>query len=144
MAERNLHRHIVDQWMETAGPWADQPIGSFSGADWLPFAKKIIWHRDVSVDFRKVRGTMHPDYRDGMTWREFLSKGKRMLGKRHGLDQSPEYFADPVGWHEKKKTSAGWSLYQVNGDLFVDEGSHRSVIARMRAEEEERPSIMCV
>ncbi|WP_299749644.1 hypothetical protein [uncultured Tateyamaria sp.] len=135
MAKENPHQHIVDQWIETAGPWADQPIGSFSDRDWLPYVTRVTRHRDVLVDFRKVRGTTHPAYGGGMTYREFLSYGEKMYRMRRNLDESPEYFADPVGWQKKNNSYAGWSLYKINGSLFGDEGPHRTVIARMIAEE---------
>ena len=91
---------------------------------------------DGSRSARKIIGTSHAAYRDGMTWREFLSYGKRMHGKVDGLQRSPGYYRNPSHHHDDQPSRAGWSLLEIDGEYAIDEGNHRSVISRFLCEEE--------
>jgi hypothetical protein len=73
----------------------------------------------------EVVGTYHPDYQ-GLTWEEFLYKGKRMKLNFDLLKHNPDYyFSDEI-------KLPLMSFIRINGRLFVrDDGNHRTAIARL-------------
>lgn len=119
-----------------AGAWSDEPIGFFDERAILPFVTRRRVKQNEEIDPRKIIGTSHAAYRDGMTWREFLRYGKRMHGKVDGLQRNPGYYRNPSHDHDDQPASAGWSLLEIDGEYAIDEGNHRSVISRFLCEEE--------
>lgn len=135
-AEHLERPSVVQKWHSSAGSWADQPIGHFDEKAVLPFVVARQAKYNVAIDPKKIIGTSHAAYRDGMTWREFLGSGKRMHGKIDGLELTPDYYQNPSRYHDGKPKLAGWSLIEIDGEYVIDEGNHRSVIARFLCEEE--------
>ncbi|MEW6542486.1 MAG: hypothetical protein AB1411_02620 [Nitrospirota bacterium] len=84
------------------------------------------WTNRATVNVFRVIGTQHPDYQ-GLTWLEFLKKGKRM-GRNLGLyEANPSYYTDiavkePTMYY---RTLDGGLSYYV-----AEDGNHRSAIAR--------------
>jgi hypothetical protein len=73
----------------------------------------------------EVVGTYHPDYQ-GLTWEEFLYKGKRMKLNFDLLKHNPDYY-----FSDEMKLPL-MSFIRINGKLFVrDDGNHRTAIARL-------------
>lgn len=90
-----------------------------------PFAAEYIWEDDASINVYLVGGTRHPDY-IGMTWAEFLQKGKRMSINIPLAESNPSYYFA----NEKKLPTM--SYIQIDGgSYYVDaDGNHRTCIAR--------------
>lgn len=123
------------RWRETAGAWADEPISRFALRDVSDFVIKEDRREDVEVDPRRIVGTDHGRYNQGMTWRAFLRDGKKMTGKLEALRNHPEFYDDPTRLHYGRIPD-GWTLYEIDGDYFIAEGNHRSVIVKFRAMED--------
>lgn len=89
------------------------------------FVKDYIWEDSASINVYLVKGTEHPDY-IGMTWREFLDKGKRMSLNLPLLESNPGYYYSP------NKKLPTMSYKQIDGgDYYVaDDGNHRTCIAK--------------
>lgn len=121
------------KWLETAGPWADEPIEPFSLAKAREFVVQEVWVHDCNIDPCNIAGTDHAAYNRGMTWREFLGAGKRMSVKLDVLETKSEYYSDPKKY---ATDSEPWGFYDFNGKLYVSIGNHRSVVAKFRAHEE--------
>jgi hypothetical protein len=100
----------------------------------VPFMREVIPHRDFLVSFYNayeasinlldVCGTMHPDYA-GMSWRELLSKGRRMPQNIKAFQNNPDYYtgmpARLPSMHYRK----------INGKTYVSEdGNHRTCIGK--------------
>lgn len=90
-----------------------------------PFIKEHYWVGNATINVFRVAGTQHPDY-IGMTWIEFLQKGKRM-GLNLGLfEQNPGYYRE---FTKKEPTMYFQSI--DGGELFIgQDGNHRTAIAR--------------
>lgn len=96
--------------------------------EWEPyllFQKKEILEKNASVDIRKVIG----DKKDfGPSWGQLLHnkrvgrKGKMELNYLE-LQQNPDYYLG----HEPK---SNWSFICLDGIYFIDEGTHRTTIAK--------------
>jgi len=91
-----------------------------------PFIFETIWEDNGSINVFLVQGTKHPDYQ-GMTWLEFLEKGKRMKSNLELFDANPDYY---LNTEHKLPTM---SYLQIDGGpLYVDtDGNHRTCIAKM-------------
>lgn len=90
-----------------------------------PFVRQKYWHSNASINVFRVVGTQHPDY-IGLTWLEFLEKGKRMRLNLGLFDENPGYY---VATEKKEPTMYYQSL--DGGDLYVaDDGNHRTCIAK--------------
>jgi len=91
----------------------------------LPFVSERYWHGNASINVFRVVGTEHPDY-SGLSWVEFLEKGKRM-GLNLGLyKENPHYYYDA-----KKKEPPMYYRSLDGGDLYIGEdGNHRTCIAK--------------
>lgn len=89
------------------------------------FAREVYWCDSDSVNIFLVKGTQHPDY-VGMTWIEFLEKGKRM-SLNLGLYQS-----NPGYYFTSEKKLPTIYLKRINGgDYYIGEdGNHRTCIAK--------------
>ena len=123
------------RWWDTAGAWADEPIPSFALRDVSDFVMVEDRREDVEVDPRRIVGTDHGRYNQGMTWREFLRDGQSIAPKLEALRDHPQYYDDPIRLHYGRIPD-GWTLYEIDGDYFIHEGNHRSVIVKFRAMED--------
>lgn len=115
------------------GPtWLDARIGAWDDARWRavePFVVAKAWTDRGSVNVFRVIGTQHPDYQ-GLTWREFLQRGKRM-GRNLALYQvNPAYYVSPA-----RKDPSMYYLTLDGGLSYYlgEDGNHRTAIARCAA-----------
>ena len=89
-----------------------------------PFVVMHSWAYAGSVNIMRVCGTDHPEYA-GMTWREFLSKGRRMDSNLEAFRRNSTYYTDIV------ERRPGMSLSIIDGKGYVTEdGNHRTCIGR--------------
>ncbi len=124
---------IGQRWLEEAGSWADEEIRTCPGHDERDFTVWEIKFKDCVIDPRKIVGTSHASYNQGMTWRELLAYGKQLKTKLAVLETKPEYYDDP----ETHATDAKpWNLLEINGEFYTDAGDQQSVVAKFRAHEE--------
>ncbi len=108
--------------------WASQQLKEWDENDFRskePFAIEKYWSSQHSINVFEVAGTAHPDYQ-GMSWLDFLSKGKRMKQNLLLQQNNPGYYLDetvkqPTMYYIEIDNS-GW---YINGD-----GNHRTCIAR--------------
>lgn len=126
------------RWFRSSGPWADQPIRTNPRRDLIGFVIREVHDVDCVIDPRDIVGMAHGLYNQGMTWREFLRGGKRIAKKLEQIETAPEYYDDPRGYQTLAKEP--WVLTEIDGNLYVDGGNHRSVIAKFRAHVEGRTS----
>ena len=90
------------------------------------FVVSSYWSDQASVNLGDVCGTMHPDYA-GMTWREFLSKGRRMAGNQDAFRRNPGYYTDAF-----IKRVPSMHFIRRDGKTFVGEdGNHRTCIGKL-------------
>lgn len=105
--------------------FADQTIlpSQAETAKW-PFRTMYTWSHRGSVNIMRICGTQHPDYA-GLTWRELLSKGRRMDANLKAFRQNPSYYTELV------ERLPGMSLSIVDGKGYVtDDGNHRTCIGK--------------
>lgn len=128
------------RWLENAGDWADKKIQPFSLGEARDFVVREERKDDCAIDPRKIVGTSHAKYNQGMTWRQLLGAGKKIATKLDVLELRPEYYDDPLAFdndpNNKYGNPDGWHLAEIGNDLFITEGNHRSVIAKFRAHED--------
>ncbi|MCY3874595.1 MAG: hypothetical protein OXF88_09910 [Rhodobacteraceae bacterium] len=122
-------------WLKEAGPWADEKIRPSPRHDMTNFTIRETRIEDCDIDPRKIVGTSHARYNRGMTWREFLAYGQRIKTTLDVLETNPEYYEDPKGYATDTEP---WHLLEINGELYIFTGNHRSVVAKFRAHEEGR------
>ncbi|MDR2744435.1 MAG: hypothetical protein LBB66_04475 [Desulfovibrio sp.] len=92
-------------------------------AKW-PFRKVVSWCSEGPVNIQRIGGTKHPDYA-GLTWHEFLRKGKKMDANLRAFRDNPSYYTDIV------RRVPGMSVTIVDGKGYVsNRGNHRTCIAR--------------
>ncbi|MDK2050876.1 hypothetical protein [Aliarcobacter butzleri] len=79
-----------------------------------------------SVNLLKVKGTTHPKYIN-KSWSELLDelgrKSPRAKSNIQHLKDNPNYYFND----EEKET---WSFYKRNDDYYIDQGNHRTILAR--------------
>ena len=79
-----------------------------------------------SVNLEKVVGTSHPDYYN-KTWGELLNllynNSPRSKSNREMLSNNYKYYLDK----EEKDT---WTFVEKNGEYYIIEGNHRTIIGR--------------
>ena len=91
-----------------------------------PFIIETTWEDSTSINIFLVEGTRHPDYK-GLTWLEFLDKGKRMQLNLDLFRTNPDYY---LGTDHKMPTMSYLQL--DGGPYFVDaDGNHRTCIAKI-------------
>lgn len=90
-----------------------------------PFVTDRYWSDRHSINVFSVVGTQHPDYA-GMTWLEFLQRGKRMPHNMEKYLENPGYY-DEVS--NKTPTMYYLSLDGLRWYVGAD-GNHRTCIAR--------------
>ena len=109
--------------------FARRPIKAFDETAWQRlqvFVKERLWENEVPINVFRVAGTRHPDYQ-GLTWEEFLHRGKRMDLNLRLLEENPGYYRAP-----EKKLPAMSYLQIDGGDYYVDaDGNHRTCLAKM-------------
>lgn len=113
---------------KTAPHWAEQSILPFPEDAFRiaqRFASRHYWIAAGSVNVFRVAGTRHPDYA-GMSWGDFLRRGKRMPANHALWERNPGYYL------ETGPKEPGMSYVSLDGlDWYVDDdGNHRTCIAR--------------
>lgn len=136
---KELEDHVKSatgrKWLQEAGPWADEKIQPSPRHEDTNFTIQETRIEDCEIDPRRIIGTSHASYNQGMTWRKFLAYGKRIQTKLDVLETKPEYYDDPKA---HATDTEPWHLVEINGELFTSVGNHRSVVAKFRAHEEGR------
>lgn len=90
-----------------------------------PFIYEHYWASHATINIFRVTGTQHPDY-IGMSWLDFLGKGKRMSLNHRLYEDNPDYY-DSCG--KKEPTMYFQSI--DGGELYVgQDGNHRTAIAK--------------
>lgn len=102
-----------------------QPFPQGRLAAMAPFVLTHRWCDDAPLNVFQVVGTRHPDY-NGMTWLEFLERGRHMPTNHQLWADNPGYYTEP----ERKRPAM--SFVSLDGtDWYVDaDGEHRTCIAR--------------
>ena len=91
----------------------------------MRFVKETYWQDSASVNIFRVKGTQHPDYA-GLTWIEFLEKGKRMALNLGLFKTNPDYYRQT----DKKIPSMYYQSID-GGELYVGgDGNHRTAICK--------------
>ncbi|MDR3631447.1 MAG: hypothetical protein P4L42_14045 [Desulfocapsaceae bacterium] len=105
--------------------FADQIIEKYEiFPDYHKFVTSEYWANEGSVNVLDVCGTMHPDYA-GMSWREFLSKGRRMDGNLRAFANNPSYYTDLV------RRLPSIFYHKIDARTFVvEDGNHRTCIGK--------------
>lgn len=109
------------------GVWDDHKLRLHGG-----FLRRHYWTDQGSINVFCIKGTEHPDYQ-GLTWHDFLHRGKRMDRNIPMLERNPGYYLET----ERKKPSMYYNSY--NGiDWYIGaDGNHRSGLARFLFHERE-------
>lgn len=94
-----------------------------------------------SVDLTKVVGATHPNY-GGLDWGTlkpvedrdqcYLARSKDIL---FNLKKTPEYYLS----QEKKQ---GWAFFKIGDEYYIDEGVHRTVLARLFLSANQLPQVV--
>lgn len=119
---------LVQQAIEAKPEVLDKEILAWDKNEFVklqPFIKEHYWAGNATINIFRVAGTQHPDY-IGMTWIEFLQKGKRMGLNLRLYERNPGYYNE----HSKKDPTMYFQSID-GGELFIgQDGNHRSAIAR--------------
>ena len=108
--------YFADQVIERFEPLTDEAS---------KFVVSSYWSDQGSVNLGDVCGTMHPDYA-GLTWREFLTKGRRMAGNLAAFGENPSYYTDST--INRQPTIY---FHRLDGKTFImEEGNHRTCIGK--------------
>lgn len=124
------------RWYNTAGSWANETVVWLDHAHLEQFRLSVERRTDEVIDPRKIVGAWHPNYHN-ITWRDFLKVGQRIELRITELEETPTYYDAP---HTFKHHLDPWHLLEVGGHYFIDQGHHRSFIAKFRAHEDGRTS----
>ncbi|MDA8119521.1 MAG: hypothetical protein M0Z85_05590 [Gammaproteobacteria bacterium] len=108
--------------------WAHTAIEAFPEDRFrrgLPFVDVHEWQACGDINVFTVAGTRHPDYL-GLTWLEFLARGKRMPMNHCLWEENPGYYRDDA------RKLPEMSYISLDGfSWYVDsDGNHRTAIAR--------------
>lgn len=117
--------------------FADQVIEACKliDADASQFVTSCYWSDQASLNLLDVCGTTHPDYA-GMTWREFLAKGRRMEGNLLAFRHNPAYYTEAL------QRLPSMYFHKIDGKTFVaEDGNHRTCIGRFYLYAQESPYI---
>ena len=91
----------------------------------MRFVKETYWQDSASINIFRVKGTQHPDY-TGLTWLEFLEKGKRMALNLSLFKTNPDYYRQT----DKKIPSMYYQSID-GGELYVGgDGNHRTAVCK--------------
>ena len=108
--------------------WSGERLQLFPQDRFAAMAPFVLTHRgcdDAPLNLFQGVGTRHPDY-TGMTWLEFLERGRHMPANR-------QWWADNSGYYtEPGRKWPAMSFISLDGtDWYVDaDGEHRTCIAR--------------
>lgn len=108
--------------------WAGQrllPWDSDAFREAAAFAIEKYWSGQQSINVFDVVGTQHPDYQ-GMSWAEFLERGKRMRQNLALQENNPGYYLDDV----VKLPTMYYVAIDGSGWYVAGDGNHRTCIAR--------------
>ncbi|MGX9256378.1 hypothetical protein [Pantoea ananatis] len=72
---------------EKIGVWDDSRLRLHGG-----FLRRHYWTDAGSINVFCIKGTAHPDYQ-GISWHEFLHRGKRMDRNIPMLERNPGYYS---------------------------------------------------
>ena len=115
---------IVDLSVKNPPHWANDKIAKWEDVR-EDFVVSKYWCGNGSVNVFRVIGTSHPDY-SGMTWKEFLQKGKRMTLNLDLHSKNRAYYLDTI-----VKQPGMYYLTNDGLNYFVgNDGNHRTCIAR--------------
>lgn len=126
---RSARDTLLDRVLADPPPWAHATIqacddGALKPIE--PFLRHKAWTNRATVNVFRILGTQHPDYR-GLTWLEFLQRGKRM---GHNLQLHREH---PGYYHDTAVKEPTMYYLTLDGGLsyyIAEDGNHRSGIAR--------------
>ena len=111
--------------------WAGERIRPWPTAEYedcRPFTRRQYWCDAASINVFLVIGTQHPDYA-GLTWLEFLEKGKRMRGNLMEHKANPGYYLET----EPKRPGIFFETFNGHDYYVTEDGNHRTCIARFAA-----------
>lgn len=107
----------------------DNRLLDSSSLDLLADFESVAYSNDASVDLSHVVGMYHLNY-VGCTWAELIGtpvgenyKLARLNSCLRELNVNPTYY-------EEKSIKANWSFSLIDGELYCDEGHHRTVVGR--------------
>jgi hypothetical protein len=89
----------------------------------------VAYSNDASVDLSHVVGMYHSNY-VGCTWAELIGAP---VGENHRLARLHSCLRELNGnptYYEEKSTKANWSFFLIDGELYCNEGHHRTVVGR--------------
>ena len=109
------------------GKWDDHKLRLYGG-----FLRRHYWTDQGSINVFCIKGTDHPDYQ-GLTWHEFLHRGKRMDRNIPMLERNPGYYLET----DRKKPSMYYNSYDGIDWYIGADGNHRSGLARFLFHERE-------
>jgi uncharacterized protein Veg len=119
---------LLERALASPPHWADDRIERWDERLFQrvqPFVTDKYWSDRHSINVFSVVGTQHPDY-VGMTWLDFLRRGKRMRENLYLHATNPGYYLDT-----EAKTPP---MYYVSMDglkwFVAGDGNHRTCIAR--------------
>lgn len=120
---------FLDRTVANLPDWADEIILPWDAEKlhkYGDFVRHNYWTDRGSINVFCVKGTEHPDYQ-GLTWLEFLFKGKFMDRNMQMVHRHPDYY---LGTKAKK---SGMYYNSYNGlDWYIgSDGNHRSALARV-------------
>jgi hypothetical protein len=88
------------------------------------FVTDSYWSPQASINLLDVRGTQHPDYA-GLSWRQFLSKGRRMDSNIRSFQKNPDYYL------KIQERVPSMHYHKVDNLTYVtDDGNHRTCIGK--------------
>lgn len=122
---------LTNEWSVVAGNWADEQIIAFPYKSLIEYSDKSKILQNVVIDPKKIVGSDHPRY-SGVSWRKFLSTGKRLSDNLRRFRQNPNYFGETL---QPNSHYGHWSLAQIGENYYICEGNHRSIIAKYLAHE---------
>jgi len=126
------HATLLERYRKDPPEWARKRILGWNEPAWQrmrPFVCKKYWSDRHSVNVFTVVGTQHPDY-VGLTWLEFLERGKRMPQNLALQVENPVYYF--------QTTPREPPMYFISTDgqrwYVAGDGNHRTAIARFAFE----------
>ena len=111
----------IRELFDTVPFFVDNPIEVLRSSRFI----RSMSHCDsASVNTGLIYGTANPVYQ-GMTWREFLSHGKKMKKNLDRFTVNPEYYLS----HERSGTPP-FFCFQDGKGYVAEDGNHRACIAK--------------
>ncbi|MEL0579069.1 hypothetical protein AACK17_10975 [Pectobacterium punjabense] len=129
MSESNeVSDYFIKRVNENKPQWANETIQRWDDATFRlagDFITHHYWTSQGSINVFRIIGTDHPQYA-GMTWLEFLDRGKRMDINIPLIEKNPAYYTDPECLH------AGMNFISLDGIHWYvgSDGNHRSCLSR--------------